>query len=113
MEELIGETLRPAGQLRAELRAHGETIRAAAATNEFLDVSLAVRLTEACEALLDEAERADSEPTRHLVQAAVRYFILDEDGEHDLESVCGLDDDAEVCNAVARHLGREDLTIEV
>jgi hypothetical protein len=111
--ELLEESAVPQATLRSELEAHVGEIRAAAGKNEFLDVSLALRLAEVCSALLEEGERQGTEEAWRLVQAATRYFILDDDGEHDLESVCGLDDDAEVCNAVSRHLGRPDLVIEL
>jgi hypothetical protein len=111
--ELLKEGAVPEATLRSELDAHVGEIRAAAANNEFLDVSLAFRLAEVCSALLEEGERQGSEEAWRLVQAATRYFILDDDGEHDLDSVCGLDDDAEVCNAVSEHLGRPDLLIEL
>ena len=109
---LLKEPLLPIPQLRKELRDHVVTIQQAAAKNEFLDVSLALRLSEVATALIEEGQRRGDEDTRRLVQAAVRYFILDDDGEHDLESVCGLDDDAEVCNVVARALGRDELVVE-
>ena len=113
LTQILAEPLVPVHQLRGELRAHLATIEAAAAKNEFLDTSLATRLSQVCDALLDEAERQNADAVRRLVQSAVRYFILDDNGEHDLESVCGLDDDAQVCNAVARHIGRDDLVIQV
>ena len=106
---LLAEELRPVDALRSELDAHLDAIKAAQASNEYVDVSLALRLTDVSRALLDEAEAKDTDDARRLAQAAVRYFILDEDGENDLTSVHGLVDDAEVCNAVARALGRGDL----
>ena len=112
VKTLLDEPLLPIPQLRKELHDHVVTIQQAAAKNEFLDVSLALRLSEVSTALIEEGQQHD-EQTQRLVQAAVRYFILEDDGEHDLESVCGLDDDAEVCNVVARALGRDDLLVEV
>jgi hypothetical protein len=41
------------------------------------------------------------------VQAAVRYLVIEDDATNDLGSILGLDDDAEVMNAVLRRLGRE------
>ena len=112
VEALLLEPTVPEAALLVELSAHLETIHAAAGQNEFLDVSLALRLTEVSRALIGESRRRD-DGARRLVQAAVRYFIIDDDADPDLESVCGLDDDAEVCNAVARALGRNDLIIEI
>jgi hypothetical protein len=109
-DRLRAEAELPLEKLREDLRDHVARISAAAAGNEFLDLRLANALANTANALLDEAEhRGDHE--RRLVQAAVRYFLLDEDAEHDLESVCGLDDDAAVCNAVATAVGRDDLKV--
>ncbi len=110
---LLGDDLQPVAQLRSELDAHLEAIEAARARNEYVDVSLALRLADVSRALLDEAESQGNDHARRLAQAAVRYFILDDDGENDLTSVHGLVDDAEVCNAVARALGRGDLVTGV
>ncbi len=98
--------------LRQDLQAHLEAVHAASKINAHLDPHLAARLVEVCGALLDEAERQGTDDARRLAQAAVRYFVEDEDGEHDLDSVVGMVDDAEVCNAIARALGRGDLVTD-
>jgi len=108
--QLCAEPSLDLSELREALRAHLEKITSAVAENEFLDLRLARAIAASVEALLDEAATRD-EHARRLVQAAVRYFLLDDDAEHDLESVCGLDDDAAVCNAVASALGREELRV--
>ncbi len=90
--------------LRAAIHAHRQAILGASAADQELGLLLAQRT----EALLEEA----STPERHrLVQIAVRYFAMDEDGDDDLASAFGFDDDVEVFNAVAGALGREDLLI--
>lgn len=96
-------------ELRTELRAYAARIGSAAAANEMLDVTLADAITRCCEGLLDMLEQDTDEATRRLVQAAVRYFVIEEDVEPDRDTLWGLDDDAVVCGAVASHLGREDL----
>lgn len=98
-------------ELRDRLGAYVARIECAATKNEFLDVTLATRVAAVCEALLSEADRRGTEQAQRWVHAAVGYFLLDDDGDHDLESLCGLDDDALVCNAVAEALGRPDLMI--
>jgi len=112
MTRLLAEDPRPADWLRQQLRTHLATVRDAAEINPHLEPRLALRLVQVCEALLDEAASQGTEEARRLVQAAVRYFIEDDDGEHDLTSVVGLIDDAEICNAVARALGRGDLVTD-
>jgi hypothetical protein len=48
-----------------------------------------------------------------MVQAAVRYFLIEDDADGDLDSILGLDDDADVMNAVLRHLGYDDWQVPV
>ncbi len=57
-----------------------------------------------CEALLDAWERLD-EAGQRLARAAVEYFLLCRDGDDDLASPEGLDDDAAVVSTVRAHLG--------
>lgn len=95
--------------LRAELRAYVARIGSTAADNELLDGALAEAITRCCEGLLDMIDNGADETTHRLVQAAVRYFVAEEDVEPDRESLWGLDDDAVVCGAVASHLERDDL----
>lgn len=65
-------------------------------------------------ALLNSLNHRDTPDTaRNAVYAAARYFALHDDGNPDLDSVVGFHDDAEVLNAVARYLGRQDLVIEL
>jgi hypothetical protein len=68
---------------------------------EVVDVELAADLTRWCARLLDEIDDAMPESTIRLIQAAVRYFVNFEDADGDLESLIGLDDDAEILEAVA------------
>lgn len=96
-------------ELRAELRAYADRLGSAATENDLLDTALVEAITRSCEGLLDMLEPDAGEATHRLVQAAVRYFVIEEDVEPDRDSLWGLDDDAVVCGAVASHLGREDL----
>ncbi len=57
-----------------------------------------------CVALLDAWEGLD-EPSQRLARAAVEYFLLCRDGDDDLASPEGLDDDAAVVKIVREHLG--------
>ena len=90
--------------------AHLDYLRESVARNEFLDLTLAKRLASECHRLL-EAVSSDGteEPERRLARAAVRYFIQDEDGDSDADSILGLDDDALVLDAVIRELGLDHL----
>jgi uncharacterized membrane protein YkvA (DUF1232 family) len=57
--------------------------------------------------ITDETPESD----RRLIQAAIRYFVLEEDAVGDLVSQAGFDDDRTVMNAVLRALGLEHLVI--
>ncbi|MEM7157578.1 MAG: hypothetical protein AAF799_32360 [Myxococcota bacterium] len=101
-----------ADALRAELGAYARDLTKRTDDNELVDAGLGRALTRACTGLIDRTESAD-ESTRRLVQGAVRYFIDEDDAEPDRDSLWGLDDDVAVCNAVARHLGHEDLIVNL
>ncbi|MCX4246104.1 hypothetical protein [Paraliomyxa miuraensis] len=107
-ERLHDAPLESADVLRKELREYVARSGWATRDNELLDVTQVEALARGCEELLTLAEGAD-EATQRLVGAAVRYFVAEADVEPDRESLWGLDDDAAVCRAVARHLGRGDL----
>ena len=96
-------------ELRTELREYATRLSSATAANDLLDGALAQSIIRCCEGLLEMLEQDVDEATRRLVQAAVRYFVIEEDVEPDRDSLWGLDDDAVVCGAVAGHLGRDDL----
>ena len=56
-------------------------------------------------ALLDRTA-AEGPRARRLAQVAARYFVLQDDGDDDLSSPFGFDDDIEVFNAVVTALGQ-------
>lgn len=70
------------------------------------DVALADTLVTASLDLLNRATDA-SWDDRHAVSVAVRYFVHQDDGDDDLASPFGFDDDVEVFNAVASRLAPE------
>jgi hypothetical protein len=75
---------------------------------EVIDLELATDLAVRCERLLDMDDGV-CEPHRRLAQAAVRYFIDEQDADSDVESLIGLDDDSSVIEAVALAIGRADV----
>jgi hypothetical protein len=73
---------------------------------EFADKPLAQKLYRAaCEGLGRDCSDA------LLLQAAILYLVEHDDEEHDLESPLGMEDDAEVWNAVCDELGWADLRV--
>lgn len=102
VEELWREPLHDAEALRAEVVAYRAHVHAAA--RPATDLGLADRLAEATVALLGETAAATAR-ARRLAQVAARYFVRGDDGEDDLTSPFGFDDDLEVFNAVVAALG--------
>lgn len=97
--ELLAEPLRSPAALREEATAHLEHYLLARRTNEFLDPDLATELAERCRRLVEHLDAHATEDEQRLVQIAVRYFAIIDDGDADL-SIAGLEDDALVLDAV-------------
>lgn len=112
-DRLLAEPLGDLDALRHQVRAHLARFEAARARNEFIPLADARRLADALPVLVARA-RAHPDPERahRLAWVALRYFVLHDDGAHDFE-VIGLDDDIAVFNAVCRHLGLDDLVLDL
>jgi hypothetical protein len=109
LREYLKEPLREVSELREEVRSYLSHLEHLSTEAEFLDLTLARRIGAQCAALLEGLNPHGSEDAHRLVQAAIRYFIEDDDAEGDTTSPIGFDDDAEVVEIVARELGREDV----
>jgi len=75
------------------------------------DLATAQALLSGCRALLEVVGDAPEPETARLTHVAVRYFVLEEDGDGDQDSPFGFDDDVEVFNAVVRRLGHDTLQL--
>lgn len=95
---------RSADDLERQVNQYLRHVREAASRDAFVDVSLAERIGSGLIFLLHRAHRFDEEQ-RALLQAAVLYFIEDDDQQPDVEGPGGFDDDAEVLDYVLGHLG--------
>lgn len=112
--ELLAEDLRPVHELFAEVRAYQQAlVKRSQWHDEDFDPQLARSLAEASLKLLGTLNDDTPDQTRRMVQAAVRYFVIEEDADSDLGSILGLDDDAEVLNAVLRRLGYHDWVVSI
>jgi hypothetical protein len=109
---LLDEPLRPLDELREEVRQYVAVLEHAAQDNPYVDDILARDIGRVCEGLLDAVTEETPELVLRQIQAAILYFVTEEDGDSDL-SIGGLDEDAAVANAVACHLGREDLVSDM
>lgn len=100
---ILGTAVRSPVGLREQLPHYLQAIeRAAARGGPPLTVGRAI--ASDCEALLDAWDGLEASGQR-LARAAVEYFLLCRDGDDDLASPEGLDDDAAVVSTVRRHLG--------
>lgn len=110
-DKLLSEDLIPVHQLFAEVTEYRKAIEQARRM-EHVDDTVANALADVSMKLLQTIGEATSETQRRLIQAAVRYFVLEDDIDGDLDSVLGFDDDAEVMNAVLAHLGHDDWYVD-
>lgn len=102
-QSLLGEARVPAETLREQADAYCASFGRRSAADEFVSAADAERIRRHCGQLLSAVDAGDEE-AYGLVQAAVRYFVLEEDGDSDF-AFGGLDDDLAVVLAVAAHLG--------
>jgi hypothetical protein len=109
LQRLLAQTVRGPDEIRVELDRYWEKLEDHRDEYEFLDIGTAWTLVSQCRRLLLWLEDHGSPDRARLVQTAVRYFIKSNDGESDLNSPIGFDDDAEVVEIVARLLGQEEL----
>jgi hypothetical protein len=103
-DELPGLRLRVAGHL-AWVRAQTDVFPS-------VDVDTAAQIAATLGQLLDEPDAYGADE-RALLRGAVDYFVMRDDGEDDLRSPIGFDDDARVVNAVLDAIGRGDLRVEL
>jgi hypothetical protein len=101
---LLATTVRGPEKLREQLPHYVAAIERAATTGDGPPAALGRTIAGACTALLDAWPRLD-EQGQSLARAAVEYFLLCRDGDDDLATPDGLDDDAAVVAAVRDHLG--------
>jgi hypothetical protein len=112
-EQLLEEDLRPVHELFNEVKAYARLATDQGRGLSEIDTVLVAQLADVSLKLLETIVPNSSEERRRLIQASVRYFLLEEDSDNDLDSVLGFDDDAEVTNAVLRHLGEGDWLIDI
>lgn len=95
--------------LIARVRKYLDAIGQASETSQALDIATSSDLGLALLRLLREC----SDDGLPHAQAAVFYFIEEDDAEPDLDSPLGFEDDACVFNAVCSHLGLDELKVEL
>ncbi|MBX2799262.1 MAG: hypothetical protein KTR31_16425 [Myxococcales bacterium] len=101
---LLKEPLMDVGILRSQVAGYRDQVRGLGDAS-VVDVPLVEALSAGMLELL--ADTVDDDGARKLAQVAARYFVLSDDGDGDLSSPFGFDDDVEVFNAVVQTLGQE------
>ncbi len=110
--QIVGQDPVGRTRLRVEIQDYIELIKAFAADGSDVDQESARKIARGLIALLGSLTPDTPDDHRRLVQAACRYFVLDEDGDDDFDTGSGFDDDTDVFNAVAEEVGRSDLVID-
>ena len=80
-------------------------LEGAARDGRYIDVILATEVANLLHRLIDTLQGPVAPEHHRLVQAAVRYFVTEEDAESDRDSLIGFEDDRLVAAAVAEELG--------
>ena len=112
MSRLLSEPIVPIASLLRGIATYRLVIEAAAARNGRANVGLGHRIANALMALLARVDDRVGKNERLVIQAAVRYFVIEDDGfGNDLEDEDGLFNDARVVNAMLRWFGRDDLCV--
>lgn len=112
MAQLLEEELLPVSVLMRAVESYRQLIREAASQNGKANAHVGDQIADALLALMSRVNAKTGDENLHIIQAAVRYFVIQDDGSgHDLLSRVGLYDDARVVNAVLRYFGRDDLVV--
>lgn len=93
-------------EMRRRVSRHIVDMETRAREADYVDVELAQSLANECHRLIDTLGPDASEEHYRLVQAAVLYFVTDEDAEGDASSLIGFDDDRLVVRRVLSELER-------
>ena len=107
------EDLKPPKVLAGEVKAYVGLVRATGRDSDVVAVDKAEQLGQALLHLLRHLSRGGPKEHHQAVQAACRYFSSEFDGDEDMESLEGFDDDIEVMNAVARALELDEYIIDL
>lgn len=113
LQQLLAEDLIPVEALPHIVESYRRVIHEARKKNPRTNVVMGDMIANSLVALLKKVTPKTGEQNLRIIQAAVRFFVIQDDGDggHDLASQDGLDDDAAIVNAVLRFFGRDDLMI--
>ncbi len=110
---LLQEDLIPIEALKAVVESYRRVIHEASRRNGRANGALGDQIADSLQLLLARINDLTGPDNLQIIQAAVRYFVIQNDGSgHDLESEDGLYDDARVVNAVLHYFGLDRLKIQ-
>jgi hypothetical protein len=110
---LLQEDLIPVPALKAVVETYRRVIHEAERKNGRANGELGDEIARALQVMLGRVNESTGNDNLQILQAAVRYFVIQNDGSgNDLESEDGLFDDARVVNAVLHYFGRDDLKVK-
>jgi hypothetical protein len=99
--------------LRDEVMSYLQFMKSMAEFSRVVNAEMADGIAKRLVSMLKKVGKKSPDFDRRVLQAACRYFVEESDGEDDLDSEEGFDDDCDVMNAVALHLGRDELVIDI
>ena len=105
VERLARERLSSPIELHRMVSDYRNGLEAAARSGRYLDVILATEVANLLHRLIDTIAVPVPPEQHRLVQAAVRYFVTEEDAESDQDSLIGFEDDRLVAASVAAEVG--------
>ena len=110
---LLQEDLLPLGALKAVVESYRKVIHDAHRKNGRANFKVGDHIAHALQTMLARVNETTGADNQRILQAAVRYFVIQSDGTgHDLETEDGLHDDARVVNAILHYFGRDDLKVQ-
>ncbi len=105
VERLFRERRSSPVELHRTVSEYRNDLEGAAREGRYLDVILATEVANLLHRLIDTLQVPVSAEHHRLVQAAVRYFVTEEDAESDRDSLIGFEDDRLVAAVVAAEIG--------
>lgn len=111
---LLTERPMPQQALEGIVTSYGRVIEGLAKKDARVNGELGKAITHALTTILARVDDRTGDDDYRVIQAAVRYFVVENDGGgNDFATLDGLVDDARVVNSMLRWLGRDDLTVDV
>lgn len=112
LKQLLEEALIPVEALPHVIESYRRVIHDAQRKGRRVNTAVGDQIAAALQGLLKSVGPKTGEDNLRIIQAAVRYFVIQDDGaKHDFATMDGLDDDARVVNAALRFFGLDQLQI--